>query len=292
MIIMRIKGGLGNQMFQYAAGYAIAKRLGQDMKLDTSFYPEQTLRNYKLAFLSIMCGEIQQEETPGVRILKEKYLNKIFRILNIGLIPLGKQNIYLLETRPDLIPEYFTVDKPNIYMDGYFHSDKYFGKYRKELLEQFMPSYTQQDPFRQALHRIRSCNSVAVHVRRGDYLKIQHDRNPRHYLLGEQYYINALSYMEKKLESPQFFWFSDDIEWVREEFGNRQEFSYIEMKTKHRDIDELMLMKYSSHIITANSTFSWWASWLNENKNAIHICPAKSFGNKHMYPDDWVKIEV
>lgn len=292
MITVRIKGGLGNQLFQYAAGYALSKRLGQEMKLDTSFYTKQTLRSYKLAFFAITHCEIQRVVPLSVSIVKEKYLNKLLRISNISLIPFTEHNVYLLETRPDIVQEYFTISKQNIYMDGYYHSEKYFGKYRTELLRQFLPCYTQQEQYTQALEKIQSSNSVAVHVRRGDYLKLQYDNNPRHYLLGENYYMNAIKYMENRLDNPKFFWFSDDIEWVKQKFGNRKDFSYIKMNTEHSDIDELMLMKNTNHIISANSTFSWWASWLNEHENVIHICPSKNFGNKYMFPSNWVKIDV
>ena len=89
-----------------------------------------------------------------------------------------------------------------------------------------------------------------------------------------------------------FFWFSDDIDWVKQNFGERENFRFVSLHTKHADIDEMMLMKNCKHIIAANSTFSWWASWLNEHKDALHICPAKRYGNLHMIPENWIKIGV
>lgn len=123
-------------------------------------------------------------------------------------------------------------------------------------------------------------------------MSAQNDPNPNHYLLGEQYYHNALKYVTEHLENPVFFWFSDDIDWVKKNFGEKGNFRFVSLHTKHADIDEMMLMKNCKHIIAANSTFSWWASWLNEHEDAMHICPAKRYGNLYMIPDGWIKIAV
>ena len=128
------------------------------------------------------------------------------------------------------------------------------------MIQQFTPNYPSEAEYESALAEIQGREAVAVHVRRGDFLNAQNDPNPNHYLLGEQYYHNALK--------------------------------YVTLHTKHADIDEMMLMKNCKHIIAANSTFSWWASWLNEHKDALHICPAKRYGNLHMIPENWIKIGV
>jgi len=142
------------------------------------------------------------------------------------------------------------------------------------------------------LKEIIDSNSVAVHVRRGDFLKAQYNRNPRHYLLGEAYYKNSLRFINSRLNNPQFFWFSDDIEWVKNTFGTHDNFHFVSMHTENPDIDEMMLMKNCKHIIAANSTFSWWAAWLNENPNAVVTVPGKRYGNERMIPDRWIKIPV
>ena len=137
---------------------------------------------------------------------------------------------------------------------------------------------------------ITATNSVAIHVRRGDFLSAQHDPNPNHYLLGEAYYANALRYMDAQLDHPMYFWFSDDIEWVKQNFGERDNYRFVNLHTQYADIDEMMLMKHCNHIIAANSTFSWWAAWLNEHENVLRIVPEKRYGNAHMIPSDWKKV--
>ena len=292
VITIRVKGGLGNQLFQYAAAYSLARRLNQELVLDTSFFPAQTLRGYKLGQLNVQFSKMAERLVFGINLYKFKYLNKTLRNMKCRTLPCAAITTYFLETCSDIITEYFTINKENIYMDGYFQSAKYFGQYRNELTEQISPNYEQEDEYKIALNDIKTCNSVAVHVRRGDFLNAQNDPNPNHYLLNEQYYYNALEYMNEKVAKSVFFWFSDDIDWVKKYFGEQSDFRYICLKTKHADIDEMMLMKNCRHIISANSTFSWWASWLNMNENAIHVCPAKRYGNLHMIPNDWIKIDI
>lgn len=290
MVIIRIKGGLGNQLFQYAAAYSLAKRLDQELKLDSSFFPGQTLRGFKLGQLNVSYTKKVEVQSYSIELYKNKYLNKLLRKANIRVLPCSSNTQYLLETRSDIVPEFFKINQKNIYMDGYYQSEKYFREYKKDLIAQFTPNYQSEEEYEKVLSEITSCEAVAVHVRRGDFLKAQNDANPNHYLLGEQYYHNALKYMDKQVENPIYYWFSDDIEWVKKNFGEKENFRFVSLKTKHGDIDEMMLMKNCHHIISANSTFSWWASWLNEYEDAIHVCPARRYGNLHMIPDNWIKI--
>lgn len=292
MVTIRIKGGLGNQLFQYAAGYALAKRMNQKLKLDSSFFPQQTLRGFKLGYLNVTFGDVVVHQSGLVKTYKNKYLNKTLRKANVRALLCGKQTKYLLETRSDIVPEFFTISAPNIYLDGYYQSEKYFREYKVDLIKQFTPNYPSEAEYESVLAEIQGREAVAVHVRRGDFLSAQNDPNPNHYLLGEQYYHNALKYVTEHLENPVFFWFSDDIDWVKQNFGERENFRFVSLHTKHADIDEMMLMKNCKHIIAANSTFSWWASWLNEHEEAMHICPAKRYGNLYMIPDGWTKIAV
>lgn len=292
MITIRIKGGLGNQLFQYAAGYSLARRLNQVVKVDTSFFPQQTLRGYKLGKLNLSYKEVLEKQNILTELYKSRCLNKALRIANISLLPCSTKLAYLLETKSDIVDEFFNISRTNIYIDGYYQSELYFREYKEELIKQFVPSYAMEDEYNLVLDEITQCESVAVHVRRGDFLSAQNDTNPNHYLLEEQYYQNALKYITEHVDTPMFFWFSDDIDWVKKNFGEKDNFQFISLHTKNADIDEMMLMKNCKHIIAANSTFSWWASWLNENKEALHVCPAKRYGNLHMIPENWIKIAV
>lgn len=292
MVIIRIKGGLGNQLFQYASAYSLAERLNTELKLDTTFYPQQTLRGFKLDKMAVDHREVLE---PGkwIEILKSKYINKGLRKANIKEIPAGKGAVYLLETRSNIVEQFFTINAEMIYADGYYQSEKYFADHREALLRQFVPAYEPEEEFSQALDEVKATLSVAVHVRRGDFIKGANDPNPNHYLLGEQYYHNALRYMSEKLPADTvYYWFSDDMDWVKTCFGEKANYKFISLHTGNGDIDEMQVMKHCRHIIAANSTFSWWGAWLNENPNAIKTVPEKRFGNLHMIPEGWIKIPV
>lgn len=290
MIVMRLKGGLGNQLFQYAAAYAISKRLDQKLLFDPSFTSNMTVRAYKLPFLCVDTKEVVSEgQLPKkVKFIKNLYINKACRILNLAKHNCGQYK-YWLETKDVWQPDFFTIDAKNLYIDGYFQSENYFKQYRSELLKQIRPKYNLEDEYLNELKKIKSCNSVAVHVRRSDFKK---DNCAYHYLLDELYYRRAIQKMRETIENPVFFWFSDDMEWVKKNIGENEDFHFVSIKTKHGDIDDMMLMKNCHHIITANSTFSWWAAWLNEHEDAIRIVPQKSYGMEGMIPDEWIKIAV
>ena len=288
MLVMRIKGGLGNQLFQYASAYALAKRLNQKMVFDPSFTANMTARGYKLPLLCVESDEvIYEEQLPKkVSLLKNLYINKLCRVLNIARHNCGEY-IYWLETKDEWQTDFFTVDESNLYVDGYFQSENYFKQYRADLLKQIQPKYDPENEYLRALDEIRNCNSVAVHVRRSDFKK---DNCAYHYLLDESYYEKAIQRMRELVENTVFFWFSDDMEWVKEHIGEADDFRFVRIQTQHGDIDDMMLMKNCHHIIAANSTFSWWAAWLNEHDDAVRIVPERPYGMEGMIPNGWIRV--
>ena len=289
MIIVRVMGGLGNQLFQYACAYALAKRLGQELKLDISFYPKQSLRGFKLNFLQIEYHETAKPKRL-VRVFNNKFVNKLCRILNISIIPLGSKKKYFLETRSKMMNKIFSITANTLYLDCYYQSPEYFKGYEDEIIKQFKPLFSLPSRYYDILKKMNSCNSVAVHVRRGDFLNSKKDPNPRCYLLGKDYYYAALDYIRSSVDNPVFFWFSDDIKWVKENFGCLDCFEFVTIDGSNSDICELMLMSKCKNIIAANSTFSWWATWLNDNKDSIKIVPKRRYGNPKMIPNDWIKL--
>ena len=286
MIIARIKGGLGNQLFQYAAGYSLAKRLHQEMSLDISFFSSQTLRGYKLDLLKIDNRKQIKKIPLQYEVERNKYINKLFRVLHISQV--GRNDKYLLETKSEIISDFFNIEAKNIYLDGYYQSDKYFTEVRYDILRQFTPMYEFDEEFNSILSKIRKTNSIAVHVRRGDFVLTQGNSNPNRYVLDKEYYVDAMRKIESLVDDPVYYWFSDDMDWVKDSFGDNKNFRYISLSTRHPDIDEMMLMKECKHIVTANSTFSWWAAWMNDKR--VVICPKRRYGNIEMIPDSWIKV--
>ena len=158
MLVMRIKGGLGNQLFQYASAYALAKRLNQKMVFDPSFTANMTARGYKLPLLGDEV--IYEEQLPKkVSLLKNLYINKLCRVLNIARHNCGEYT-YWLETKDEWQPDFFTIDESNLYVDGYFQSENYFKQYRTDLLKQIQPKYDPEDEYLRVLEEIRNCNGT------------------------------------------------------------------------------------------------------------------------------------
>lgn len=287
MIVVRLKGGLGNQLFQYATGYTLATKRGQRLALDLSLTRGMTNHSTKLDLLCVNSTNVSNDDLPiWVRAKKNKYLNKMGRLTGGGCLSLGSWT-YFLESSQEYHPELYGTFTENLYLDGYWQTERYFFDCRKELLRQIRPSYQQENEYIEALDRVSSCCSVAMHVRRGDF---SHSRSRYHYLLDVGYYRRAISYIRGRLENPRFFWFSNDIDWVRREFGDEESFDFIRLGTKSADIDELMLMRECKNIVTANSTFSWWAAWLNDGDGVIRIVPSKPYGNDDMVPQSWTKL--
>ena len=153
MITVYVKGGLGNQMFQYASAYALARRLSQHLTLDISFYPKQTLRGFKLSNFCISNDVLQKESGFPLQyeVLKNKYVNKAIRMLKHEVTSISPDCIYLVESTKDLVDSFFTVNASDIYLNGYFQSEDYFKKYREELIKQFTPNYKQGMEYNNAL---------------------------------------------------------------------------------------------------------------------------------------------
>lgn len=289
MIVVRIKGGLGNQLFQYSVGYSLSQAIGESLGFNPSFTNNMTPRGYKLPLLLTEGSLVKEDDlSTGIKWLKNKYINKVFRILRIKRIKL-RQAMYWLEPENCFDEQLVSERSSTLYLDGYYQDPRYFKQYRKSLLEQIKPMYLPEPEYLDQLSKIQGSNSVAIHVRRTDFKK---DGNPYHYLLNESYYKQAIDLVMQKVVDPQFFWFSDDIDWVKACFGDNSHFNFVRLCTQHPDIDEMMLMKNCHHIITANSTFSWWAAWLNEREDAIRIVPKKPYGPEGMIPETWIKIDV
>ncbi|MEO5892037.1 MAG: alpha-1,2-fucosyltransferase, partial [Ferruginibacter sp.] len=170
-------------------------------------------------------------------------------------------------------------------LDGYWQSANYFNDIRETLLNEFTPRHLPAFP-----HWITIDNTVAVHVRRADYLA-EH----RYGFLGINYYEDAIAMMKEKIADPLFVFFSDDIAWCKANFNNK-DVIFFEDDKWDKDYLQLHLISKCNHQIIANSSFSWWGAWLNTNPGKIVIRPATPFNDERLlyeshYPDEWVAIK-
>jgi len=298
MIIVNIKGGLGNQLFQYAAAKRLALKHNSPLKLDPHFEKDK-LRDFKLPYFNIDNDEIAtQEEIDRLIISFRRYNNiyhKIKRKLEL-LKPYYKRRYYQHKKRCNDLGILKASD--NVYLDGYWGNEQFFSDIRQKLLSWFTlkPDYINDD-YLEIKNKTKEENSVSIHIRRGDYAQKEKTRN-FFGLLPLSYYQKAINSLEKQFENLHFFIFSDDMPYVKQNINFEGTTTYIN-NPNLQDYHELMLMSHCKHNIIANSTFSWWAAWLNQNPEKMVIAPHKWYNNEEaqryfekysFVPDGWMKI--
>ena len=272
MIIIKISDGFGNQLFMYACGYAAAKQLNTKLILDTSYLDTSKLRNYELDKLNICY--YKQFSTAWI---KPHFLKILYRKLVHLFMRLRYPILYYQ-------PEFSQV-KNNCYLHGNYVTERFFKKYRSDLLQLFTPKYGLSEGCKRYIQQVKSCNSVAVHIRRGDYVKMGN-------CLDYTYYQKAFEYIGKYVKNTLFFVFSDDLEYAQQMFNRNEQknIEYIKYVSDNTTIDDFFIMKSCKHIIMANSSFSWWAAWLNENCEKMILYPELKTEKHDIYPKEWIPI--
>ena len=285
MIIVKLIGGMGNQMFQYALGRRLAIENKTELKLDVSGYEHQegiTPRAYGLGVFSVDGQIASEEEVAGI-----KYPNVLFAKLGLS----GKG--YLRERMANIFDERILHAGNDHYLEGYWQTEQYFKEIRDVLLKEFSlrPEYDHLDP--SVLRAMADGESVALHVRRGDYVS-NPETNKYHGTCSPEYYHSAIRFIADKVGTPTFFVVSDDIAWVKENIKIDFPVTYVSNGIL-KDYEELILMSKCKHNIIANSSFSWWGAWLNQNPDKIVIAPKQWFNDpsaakNDIVPDSWVRM--
>ena len=285
MIIVRIWEGLGNQMFQYAYARALAEK-GIDVRLDLDkAYDNKFVkyRNYTLRENSIQNFRISIPSINVYEYGKYDYLNQNTIARNV-VFWLGRHFMWKYNFYEERVPEFShrkMMIRGNCYIKGWFQNEKYFNNIRSELLKEFVPR--NKIKIRKELKRaLEDDESVAVHVRRGDYVKIKHD-------LSAAYYMKAIDYIKKVYKNPIFLIFSDDLQWVKQNMDIKSRFIYVNENGKLQDFEELFIMSRCKSNIISSSTFSWWAAWLNQNNKKIVVSPRNEWAMR-IVPEGWVRL--
>jgi len=292
MVFVRLKGGLGNQMFQYAAGRAVAHRKQVPLKLDVSWFGRQGLRSYALKHFNIVESFATPEEVARLtRRGRRDLWSRVYRRLQRCLPYYRRAEFSPRHNRYD--PNILRV-RDQVCLFGYWQSEKYFQDIESIIRKEF----TFRNPPDQANQRmgemIDATTSVSVHVRRGDYVTRRGGRGP-HVVLPIEYYRRAVARLVEEISDPHFFVFSDDIEWVRDNFKVEHPVTIVDHNGAEKDYEDLRLMSRCKHHIIANSTFSWWGAWLCANPGKIVIAPQKWFKDptrdtRDLIPPSWHRI--
>jgi hypothetical protein len=294
MITINIIGGLGNQMFQYAFGYAISKEKSVKIKLDTSGFDVYDLRSYELNLFNI---EENSDLKPAYIFLLNQLngknntlLTKTFRKMLRGLLRFTK--FYYQEKKEFVFDKDVFSVKVDTYFYGYWQNEKYFKKYRKELLEIFTLKNLHPRTI-EYQQQIVKCEAVSLHIRRGDYVTNTHT-NRLHGTCDVRYYKRAAMEVLKNKKQAHFFIFSDDLDWAERKLDFINNKTFIRLESDIPDYEEMNLMSQCKHNIIANSSFSWWGAWLNTNEDKVVVAPklwfAKNIDTKDLLPDDWVSL--
>lgn len=289
MIVTRLIGGLGNQMFQYAAGRALAARLGVALKIDLHSFDTYALRQYDLNHLSIDAKKAGADECPdraGYSIVR-----RLGRAL--GLTPKRTLRVYR-ERAFGFDPSVLALPD-GTYLDGYWQSERYFADQVSLIRRHFTVRTPPSGANVEWLAKISSVNAVSMHVRRGDYASNPTTRDV-HGLCAPEYYARAVELMVRTIGTDiEIFVFSDDPDWVRANLNFDYRTHFVIDNDLLHNYEDLRLMSTCRHHIIANSTFSWWGAWLCQDPGKVVISPKRWFSNAtqdtaDLIPSGWIRL--
>lgn len=293
IVIVEIKGGLGNQMFQYAFALWL-KENGKRVKLDVSHYKKdhsneavdsthngfelQTIFDCSLPLASTKESDMLVNNHPDF------YHKALWSIFNIT-----PSHIIIFDTKKWFLPQ--LKEKDWCYFDGYWVSFRYADEIARTLKDAFEFKTDLGEKNRTILKEIENCNSVSLHIRRGDYLNIS-----RYVVLPVDYYNTAIKELRNNTSTPVFYCFSDDIEWCKANLHGT-DIRYVDWNQGSDSYIDMLLMSHCKHNVVSNSTFSMWAAWLNNNHAKIVYRPSKYYADssnerEDTWPGSWKVIDI
>ncbi len=282
MITIELCGGLGNQLFQYALGRRLSLDHNVGLIIDVSAFRNDPLRSYRLGNFCLPRHAIKDGRPSFLE----------------GLLPTAIRRRVL--SSPDrYIERHYEFDENVLNISkgivaGYWQTEKYFKSIRQTLLNEILPAspLTKSSAYWSGV--ISDIEAVSVHVRRGDYASDSKTQS-YHGLVDLDWYAKAIMDMQERVGSPHFFFFSDDLDWVRMNFPAHPNFHFVDSAPDGLEHEDMFLMSLCKHHILANSSFSWWGAWLNRRDDKIVIAPNRWFANtsintKDLLPSEWVQL--
>ena len=292
MIISKLIGGLGNQMFQYAVGRTLALKHDVPLRLDISGFANYDLhQGFELSRIFKCSPNIASQKEINDMLSWQQWPG-IHRILSRpGMVALRNKS-YIIEPHFQYWNEINNVQE-KCYLAGYWQSEQYFNEAAEKIREDFSFSQPFSSKNLQLSRQIAQTSSISLHIRRGDYVN-----NPEaastYELCSLDYYAASIKYIIDRIANPQFFIFSDDIEWAKNNLVINSTSLYIEHNQGSNSYNDMRLMSLCKHHIIANSSFSWWGAWLNPRPEKIVIAPQRWFSNEtntqDLNPASWIKL--
>jgi Glycosyl transferase family 11 len=297
MIIAELFGGLGNQMFQYAAARSVAHKLSVPLRLNLNLFRNDSLRQYELSNFNVQAtiaddAEIDDLVNFPIGFWKENR-EKLTQRLTSEIL----RKKIIREKHFHFADELREATR-NTYVFGHWQSEKYFASCTDVIRKDFSFVSSLQGLNKGLVEQIsQSLNPVSLHIRRTDYLN-----STLMHTCDLSYYRQAIEIMSKNMDDLSFFVFSDDIGWVDSNLKLEYPAMYINHNTGLNACQDMRLMSLCRHHIIANSTFSWWGAWLSSNPNKIVVAPKQWFKKdakwydgespdaKDLIPERWIKI--
>ncbi|MBW7675616.1 alpha-1,2-fucosyltransferase [Chryseobacterium chendengshani] len=293
MVAVELIGGLGNQMFQYATAKALSLHRNELLLLDSRLFDNYKLHSYSLNHFNIEASVVKNNLPLKTPSFSKRVIHKILQKLDAFIL---KNKVFSIYQEKDLRFDktLFKTNKKNIYLKGYFQSEKYFLRFEDEIRRDFEIITALKKETRDMLKIIEAGDSVSLHIRRGDYIS-NANANAVHGTCNLDYYHRAITIIQEKIKDPAFFIFSDDIDWAKENLKIDNTIYFVDFNDSSTNYEDIKLMSACKHNIIANSSFSWWGAWLNSSKNKIVIAPSKWFNtdklnSEDIIPESWMKI--
>ena len=275
-IRIKLTGGLGNQMFQFAAGYAAARRNNVKLSLDLRRFNRKPLHN---GFELQNVFDIYSKVNFLNKTLSSKFIN-IKEILN----KIDKTFHSFEEPHFQYTPKILSIPKHTV-LNGYWQSELYFKDYTQEIKKIFIFSNQLDKKNSLIANDINQNNSISIHIRRGDYLLKE---NNNHYVDLSKYYLKAIEESAKLFNNPKYFIFTDDSLWVTKNLILNYPYTIVDVNDGINSFFDMYLMSICKSNIIANSSFSWWGAWLNNKKDKIVYAPKHWFNDRSVYTSDLI----
>jgi hypothetical protein len=292
MIVANVIGGLGNQMFQYASGLALAHLHQTGFEIDVSGFRGYALHNgfelnrvFNISAKTCSTGNMYKM----LSISGAKFVRRVLRRPAFSKI---RHKKHIVEPSHAYWAPFLSLSN-HLYLDGYWQSEKYFKEIDAVIRGEFTFKPSMNTHNNNIAEQIKATNSVSLHIRRGDYVS-----NPQNAFIGTcslDYYASAIKYINSVVPQAHFFIFSDDVDWVKANLILESKHTYVDFNKGADSYNDMRLMSLSKHNIIANSSFSWWGAWLNNHSDKIVIAPKKWFASElindtDLVPISWIRL--
>jgi hypothetical protein len=291
-IVVKIEGGLGNQMFQYAFGMSIALKYNAILVLDISYYNNNECHNgFELSDVFLLDSKVSvRKKFQGGFLASNRYLVKVIDFIGIRKYLLPCHFFEQLYRFNDIL----SPECANNYYTGFWQNELYFSDIRNKILDDFSFKRSLSVKNMELLNKVKNSNSVAIQVRRGDYVSNK-STNEFHGTCEVNYFYDAIEVIKKENSNIEIYIFSDDIDWAKNNIFFNSISYFINLNKGNEAYLDMLLMSNCKHVVISNSSFGWWAAWINKNPFGVVVAPKRWFNSltidtSDLCPKTWHRV--